>query len=309
MEKYLYAQVPPQIIRNSPETSQFYKVATAFNQFPFIKEFGKIEFTHIQPNSLGLHYNLGIEVCYIHKGKYHWQSDGQGYVLLPGDCFITFPWQKHGSSTGFADIGIISWMIILPEIIEKNGEFQLGVWSQLTEEQEKEIGNTFISSQRNHFTNKNIGQLFERIHRELKEQSLGFTTLIHASIDELFIQMARSISNSTNTSHTPENEAVTLLKNAITKKLCYKWCIADMTQVLGLGQTSLNLLLKRVTGLSPGQFLMDIRISEAKTMMKDKSKNLTSIAFDCGFSSSQHFSKAFRMKTGESPKKYRKSKQ
>ena len=45
----------------------------------------------------------------------------------------------------------------------------------------------------------------------------------------------------------------------------------------------------------------------AKTMLKTPSLPLTQIAYDLGFSSSQHFSSAFRKQVGITPSRYRAS--
>lgn len=94
------------------------------------------------------------------------------------------------------------------------------------------------------------------------------------------------------------------LESRITNELAYNWNLQEMSEIIGVGQTSLNLMLKRITGFTPGQYLMNLRISAVKEMLTNSNKNFTEIAFDCGFSSSQHFSSAFKQKTGYSPSEY-----
>ncbi|MBR5516277.1 MAG: helix-turn-helix domain-containing protein [Clostridia bacterium] len=68
-------------------------------------------------------------------------------------------------------------------------------------------------------------------------------------------------------------------------------------------------LFKEHTNMSPHQYLITQRLEKAKFMMKlNPDASLTEISYNCGFSSSSHFTKAFRSKEGMSPSQYIKSK-
>lgn len=57
---------------------------------------------------------------------------------------------------------------------------------------------------------------------------------------------------------------------------------------------------------SPIEYLNLIRIEKAKRLLKNNDKNLTDIAFDCGFSSSSYFSHCFFESVKLTPSEYRK---
>jgi AraC family transcriptional regulator len=58
-------------------------------------------------------------------------------------------------------------------------------------------------------------------------------------------------------------------------------------------------------GCSPHQWLMRLRIEEAKALLRKTSRSLLDIALHCGFSSHAHFSLAFRKIAGVIPSEYR----
>lgn len=76
-------------------------------EFPFIKAFGHEKDLGIRSTSLPLHYNNGIEICDVTKGRYEWKVEDNLYSLLPGDGFLTCLWQYHGSERGIFEIGEI----------------------------------------------------------------------------------------------------------------------------------------------------------------------------------------------------------
>ncbi len=64
-------------------------------------------------------------------------------------------------------------------------------------------------------------------------------------------------------------------------------------------------LFKDYTGLSPHQYIIKGRIEQAKFLLElNPNTSLTEISYNCGFSSSSHFTKAFRSKVGMTPSSY-----
>lgn len=305
MKDFLFAQLKPKIQDSIPEIAAIRIVNDFFKDVPYIKEFGRMEFKNIKLQSLTMHYNEGIEICYIHKGKYYWQIEGKEYILYPGDCFITYPWQQHGSPKGFIEIGQISWIIIQPQIFNNTGKLKLGNWSQLSVKDQQEIGKTLIGSNKQHFPNKSIQAVFENVHQELINGKFGFKRLINCKLDELFIEICRSMKSDEITSSSSPEYKFSQLEIKLKNDLAHKWTLAEMSYLVGIRQTSLNLLIRRNIGSSPGQYLIKLRIEKAKKLLLNSDKSITEIAFDCGFCSSQHFSATFKQKTGYSPKTYR----
>ena len=59
-------------------------------------------------------------------------------------------------------------------------------------------------------------------------------------------------------------------------------------------------------GMSPKQFIMDLRLQQAKQLLSDGREPIAVIAEQCGFSNPYHFSHIFRSHVGQSPSDYRK---
>ena len=60
-------------------------------------------------------------------------------------------------------------------------------------------------------------------------------------------------------------------------------------------------------GVSPKQYLIDMRIKLAKQLLLEDEKLISDIAESCGFGSVYHFSRTFKQATGMSPTEYRRS--
>lgn len=62
---------------------------------------------------------------------------------------------------------------------------------------------------------------------------------------------------------------------------------------------------KKKYGVSPKNYLIDLRLEKAKKMLEEPDRNCTQVALECGFSSSAQFSTMFREKYGITPQKIR----
>jgi len=64
---------------------------------------------------------------------------------------------------------------------------------------------------------------------------------------------------------------------------------------------------KRATGLSPLEYLTELRIGHACQMLLWERSGIEEVAQSCGFQSLSYFGKIFKRKTGQSPTEYKKN--
>jgi AraC-like DNA-binding protein len=84
---------------------------------------------------------------------------------------------------------------------------------------------------------------------------------------------------------------------AITNKI-----LSEMT---GYHEYHLNRLFLKQTGITIHQYILNIRISEAKKMLLNTDLSLTEIAEKVGFNSNTYFSSYFKQSTGVSPQRFK----
>lgn len=83
-----------------------------------------------------------------------------------------------------------------------------------------------------------------------------------------------------------------------------KLTVSVLARKMGLSESQFNRRFKQETDLTPMDFFMALRIKKAQKLLRSKSKTITEIAQDCGFSSTAHFSAAFKKHTSLSPTNY-----
>lgn len=277
-------------------------------RFPFINDFGFEEYKDIRQKPLQLHFNHGIELCYVMKGRYDWVVEEQQYLLFPGNGFVTCPWEKHGSPHEVVDLGEIYWIVIRPEVFSKDGHFYLGEWSRFSDSENQLIGQVLAQNTKHTIEKAQaFRQLFERLHAEIEKKEFGYYQRVCNIVEELLINTVRIIQNREN----QWNENRNWFSNFdyhLNQNLSKKWTLEEMSQINRVGVTTLTQLVKKHTGYTPANYLIYLRLEKAKQLLVDTSRSMTSIALDCGFYSSQHFSSTFSKWVGMQPSVFRRSK-
>lgn len=273
------------------------------SRYPAIVEFAKQKFSKVQRNSLKLHYNEGIEICYVHKGYYNWVAEGRNYTLYPGDAFVTCPWELHGSPIGTLNRGCLSWIIIAPQSFDKDGNLYMGPSSTLDSSTLREIGNILVTKDSHILHGGCINHILHTLQQELFTPSLGTDCLISQLLDRLLIETARNIQQKVpRNSMDPE---ISRFIEQLESQFAENWTIELMAKATGMHPLTLIGRCKRFTGNTPIQLLTEIRMKHAKEKMEKTNLPITQIAYECGFSSIQYFSEIFKKLNGYAPKEFR----
>ena len=82
---------------------------------------------------------------------------------------------------------------------------------------------------------------------------------------------------------------------------------AELCQYSAQSATNLKTIFKSVTGQGVMEYYRGMKITEAKTMMREGEGNITQIADKLGYSSIHYFSRHFKQATGMTPREYTQS--
>lgn len=282
-------------------------IAKELQQFAHINEFALKRNNSIRLNSFTTTISDAIRFYYIMEGKFEWMVNDQHCILYPWDLAIVLPGQTLGAEKEYLDIGTLSWIHIEPDKSETDGRSLLGKWSGISSGEIITIkkilwlNNTPVISKL-----KEAGSIFQSLQNELFTQELGYSTRVNQLIDELFILVTRQLTRQNN-SHRDFPQTFLKLEKTLRQNLSHQWTVEEMAALVGLGTTAFNEKVKNFTGFSPLNYLINIRISEAIRLLKRQDVNVTDIALETGFYSSQHFSTTFKKLTGYTPSQFRKN--
>jgi len=146
------------------------------------------------------------------------------------------------------------------------------------------IAKPFELSVLNARTRNLIGKRKQKTESFQHNQEINISSMEYGSIDEIF------------------------LKQAVTKveeKLSDDTFDFDQFAIdMATSKSTLHRKLKSLTGLSPGEFIRNIRLKHAALMLTKNTGNISEIAFAVGFNDPKYFSRCFKIEFGLTPREY-----
>lgn len=80
--------------------------------------------------------------------------------------------------------------------------------------------------------------------------------------------------------------------------------VIQLADALALSKSSLYRKMKVMTGLSPVEFIRNIRLKHASQLLKNRTITVSEVAYSCGFSNPKYFATCFKEEFGVTPKEY-----
>lgn len=83
--------------------------------------------------------------------------------------------------------------------------------------------------------------------------------------------------------------------------------LSEIAEAAFLSEYHFAHLFKKVTGLTPNNYLIAVRLEQAKKLLAETDESIANVSLAVGYTSQSHFTKVFRNFTGLTPAKYRES--
>ena len=163
-------------------------------------------------------------------------------------------------------------------------------------------------------TNDNsLNQLLLSLQKELLADEPGREIVMRALVEQTLVQVLRQHSIARRSDEL-EISRVGLIDRRIRKsielmhsQLDQNLSLKDLAAASYLSTFHFARLFKKITGVTPHNYLAAIRTQKAQLLLADHLLSINAIAAQVGYLSSSHFTKAFRNATGTTPREFRKA--
>lgn len=144
-------------------------------------------------------------------------------------------------------------------------------------------------------------QIIQETQRVSAHAEFKISCLFHVLLTELLVKSSKSTS-SEKTSSIIEKIVRYLQTN-------YKVDISfdALCREFGISRTHMNRCFRQYTGFSPHDYLIQLRLNNAKLMLKNTDLSVEDVCLQSGFQDTAYFIQAFKKKEGITPLKYRKA--
>lgn len=248
------------------------------------------------------HIHPYYEIFYLINGDCTFFIDHNIYKLNRGDLVIVPAGEIHKSTypeTGYSERFVVSFRENnLGWINEKLGEEIV--------KQSLNMGVISIPDKRRDY----VESLMHKMLFESEGQDILSPAFIKTGLIELLLFIIRcqryeeNVVKEIDVDNQLMQEIATYIYDNYDKKIS----LDDMSKKFHISRSYLSKKFKTITGFGFKEYLINVRIKNACTLLLETNKSITDIAFECGFNDSNYFGDAFRHVKGVSPNKYRKNK-
>jgi AraC-like DNA-binding protein len=157
-------------------------------------------------------------------------------------------------------------------------------------------------------SSNNIRRAIYNFKQEIENYGNRSSMMVDSLSIQIVATILREFNNSSNIGRYCTTEGDGYVKNA--KEYMQEFynsniSITDICSEISVSPYHFIRLFKEKTGTTPHEYLLNLRIENAKKMMKDNEDNITLIGEKCGFINNSHFSTTFKRLTGVSPVEYK----
>lgn len=230
------------------------------------------------------------QLLYITRGKGTFVSSERKRIeVKEGNMFLLFPGEWHSYKP---DKGT-GW-----------DEYWIGFTGVNIDERVK---NGFFSKQHPVFNigmNDDLVRQYKNAIETAKEQAPGYQQVLAGIVNYLLgnaysIDKCASFGNKELSNRI--NKAKVIIREAFQGNITPEQVAGDVN----MSYSWFRRLFKEYTGLSPAQYIMELRIQKCKELLTNTSLTNKEIAFDCGFDNTDYFCTVFKKKTNLTPHQYR----
>jgi AraC-like DNA-binding protein len=258
--------------------------------------------------SKGLSIHETFEMVYIKSGKGTFEIGGQNAEVGSNDIVIIKPHQHHKLSV--ASNGSCDFIVLYFKFMNKSHH-------TLSETSLEDFINFVSSKESGAFIKLKVSQkndiivLLNRVLKEKASDQLGSDLLNYLMLMELFVLISRalkaewenSIKNKSPKIKELMASAISFIQNNYEREIS----IADIAKYVFLSPSYFTRAFKEDTGLSPMQYLLNIRIKRACELLAETDLKVGDIAHSVGFSNQQRFNDMFKKQIKMTPMQYRNS--
>jgi AraC-like DNA-binding protein len=151
-----------------------------------------------------------------------------------------------------------------------------------------------------------IWNLAEMLQQALKEEQPGYRLIALGKFMELVGMLCRFYEE---TPHSSDAHKVLRIAKAISHVETHftdEITTEQLADIAHMSPRNFHRVFVDATSQTPTQYLITLRINDAARLLKNSDLSITEIAFECGFTDSNYFTRQFKKQTGQSPAAFRK---
>lgn len=234
---------------------------------------------------------LDYQLLYVASGKAYFYFNGKERMVPAGHMVLYWPKEEQKYVYYGTDKTEVFWVHFtgrdVKNILRQHGLFQ----------------NDHVLYCGSSIDYQNI---FNEMIQELQMCKIGYEDMLVLHLRRLFLILQRSLQEQHPTISTFVQKEIELARFHFIEHYNEDISIEDYSTSRGMSTCWFIRNFKQITGSTPMQYILTIRMNNAQGLLEDSDYNVTEISNIVGYDNPLYFSRIFKKQKGVSPSEYRK---
>lgn len=249
------------------------------------------------------------EFLYVDKGEVHVMADERKYILEQGEMIFHKPNEWHNViANGEVAPNLVVIAFDCHSVAMKHLENKV---ISLPNYMKGFLGNIVAEAKQAYSTDISAPNV--RAYTKRKKILFGSEQLIKLNLEMLLIQVIRHdsdlipVTRSSSIQAYQEADKVKIITDMLKENIHESLSLDDICKKVLLSKSTLQKLFKENLNTSVMEYFKQLKIQEAKTLIRQEKYNFTEIAGLLGYNSIHYFSRIFKNETGMTLSEYQNS--
>ena len=267
---------------------------------PDVPFFGRYNHTNARPG-LAPHRHVGtLEICYLVKGRQTYRVGGRDYRLSGGDVFVAFPNEWHDTGGLPQEKGVLYWLAL------RVRPARPGAFLGRPGPRGAALRRALLALPSRHFRGSGrMKEHLDAITRAYHAPAAPLRAVTMAHHTEAFV--LEVIAGAGAGPRRAGAGALDPVLAHVRGHLDEPGSVPALAALAGLSVGRFKARFKQEVGVPPGEYVLRMRVEEAARRLRRGRADITTVAYDLGFSSSQYFATVCKRFTGQTPSALRRS--
>ncbi|MDD2600082.1 MAG: AraC family transcriptional regulator [Kiritimatiellae bacterium] len=266
------------------------------DSLPCVPALGLSHYSSVRP-TVERHMHPGcVEISYCARGDLTFDCEGSDYQLMPGDVLVVQPHVRHRLSMN--PKGMILYWLFFRLDHERETLLKLPQDESLLLRQK--LSGMPLSILRG---NPRVRAAFQQLFNTYDSYERGplRSLVMRTAVLQLLLAV---IELSEHVAPLKKHDVMAEMIAEIQSNPQEERNIDDLAQDIGMSKSLFIARFKQLTGLPPYAYILHCKMVKAKTLLTSEHGAITDVAYELGFSSSQHFAMQFKRQFGITPSQW-----
>lgn len=246
------------------------------------------------------------ELVYVDKGRLEVVADNDGFELQQGQIVFHKPDEFHNL---YANGKVAPNVVIVTFACHSDAMAFFEKKITYVTQTQRDLLARIVKEGRQAFAGS-LGDPHSKGLTRAKDAPFGCEQMIQLLLEQFLLDMIRTDTvverpkSSSSIKRRSDCDLVARVEQYMEEHLCDGLSFSDICQYSAQSATNLKTIFKAVTGQGVMEYYRNLKIEQAKSMLREGAGNITQIADKLGYSSVHYFSRHFKQATGMTPREY-----